>query len=55
MPGRVFFSGVHKTLGTILGRFSMIYFRGLWLRVRVRVRYIGQVSVTYATMVALLN
>ena len=32
-----FFSGVPIRLGTILGRFSIIYFRGLGLRVRVRV------------------
>ena len=30
-----FLSGVR--LGTILGRFSIIYFRGLGLRIRVRV------------------
>ena len=30
-----FFSGVPIRLGTILGRFSIIYFRGLGLRVRV--------------------
>ena len=32
-----FFSGVSIRLGTILGRFSIIYFRGLGLRIRVRV------------------
>ena len=32
-----FFSGVRIRLGTILGRFSIIYFRGLGLRIRVRV------------------
>ena len=30
-------SGVRIMLGTILGRFSIIYFRGLGLRIRVRV------------------
>ena len=35
--GRVFFSEVRIRLGTILGRFSVIYFRGLGLRVWVRV------------------
>ena len=37
--GRVasFFFGVRIMLGTILGRFSIIYFRGLGLRIRVRV------------------
>ena len=32
-----FFSGVRIRLGTILGRFSIIYFRGLGLRIMVRV------------------
>ena len=35
--GSVIFSGVRIRLGTILGRFSIIYFRGLGLRIRVRV------------------
>ena len=35
--GASFFFGVRIRLGTILGRFSMIYFRGLGLRIRVRV------------------
>ena len=37
--GRVasFFFGVRIMLGTILGLFSIIYFRGLGLRIRVRV------------------
>ena len=34
---RPFFRGMHKVRGTILGRFSIIYFRGLGLRIRVRV------------------
>ena len=38
LPGCVFFSGVRIRLGTIVGRFSIIYFRGLGLRIRVRVR-----------------
>ena len=33
-----FFFGVRIRLGTILGRFSIIYFRGLGLRIRVRAR-----------------
>ena len=37
-PASVIFFGVRIMLGTILGRFSIIYFRGLGLRVRVRVR-----------------
>ena len=32
-----FFSGVRIRLGKILGRFSIIYLRGLGLRIRVRV------------------
>ena len=36
-PPASFFSGVPIRLGTILGRFSIIYFRGLGLRIRVRV------------------
>ena len=32
-----FFFGVRILLGTILGRFSIIYFRGLGLRIRVMV------------------
>ena len=35
--GASFFFGVRIRLGTILGRFSIIYFRGLGLRIRVRV------------------
>ena len=37
LPDGVFFFGVRIRLGTILGRFSIIYFRGLGLRIRVRV------------------
>ena len=37
-PGRVIFFGVRIMLGTILGRFSIIYFGGLGLRIRVWVR-----------------
>ena len=37
IPPASFFSGVRIRLGTILGRFSIIYFRGLGLRIRVRV------------------
>ena len=33
----IFFQGTHR-LGTILGRFSIIYFRGLGLRIRGWVR-----------------
>ena len=40
-----FFSGVRIRLGTILGRFSIIYFRGLGLRIRVRVRVLVRVRV----------
>ena len=34
---RAFFFGVRILLGTILGRFSIIYCRGLGLRIRVMV------------------
>ena len=37
LAGASFFSGVRIRLGTILGRFSIIYFRGLGLRIMVRV------------------
>ena len=37
MTAGVFFFGVRIMLGTILGRFSIIYFRWLGLRIRVRV------------------
>ena len=37
-PSASFFFGVRIRLGTILGRFSIIYFRGLGLRIRVRAR-----------------
>ena len=37
VPAASFFSGVRIRLGKILGRFSIIYFRGLGLRIRVRV------------------
>ena len=37
VPLASFFFGVRIRLGTILGRFSIIYFRGLGLRIRVRV------------------
>ena len=38
LPGCVIFFGVRIWLGTILGRFSINYFRGLGLRIRVGVR-----------------
>ena len=37
-PAASFFFGVRIRLGTILGRFSIIYFRGLGLRIMVRAR-----------------
>ena len=37
VPAASFFSGVRIRLGKLLGRFSIIYFRGLGLRIRVRV------------------
>ena len=44
-PVASFFSGVRIRLGTILGRFSIIYFTGLELRIRVRVGVRVRVSV----------
>ena len=44
-PGASFFSGVRIRLGTILGRFSIIYFRELGLRIKVRVWVGVRVSV----------
>ena len=46
LPAGVFFFGVYSWLVKVLGQFSIIYFRGLglriwvrvWVRVRVRVR-----------------
>ena len=37
LPRASFFFGVRIMLGTILGRFSIIYFRGLGLRIKVMV------------------
>ena len=44
-PGRVIFFGVRIMLGTILGRFSIIYFRGLGVRIKVMVMVGVRVSV----------
>ena len=44
-PGGVIFFGARIWLGTILGRFSIIYFSGLGLRIRVRVWVRVRVSV----------
>ena len=50
--GASFFSGVRIRLGTILGRFSIIDFRGLgfrvrvWVGVRVRIRVVVRVRVS---------
>ena len=46
-----FFFGVRIMLGTILGRFSIIYFRGLGLRIRVRVWVRVWVWVSVSVMV----
>ena len=52
-PGRHFF-GVRIMLGTILGRFSIIYFRGLGLRIRVRVWVRVRVSVSVMVRVSVV-
>ena len=51
--GRVasFFFGVRIMLGTILGRFSIIYFRGLGLRIRVMVWVMVRVCVRVGVVV----
>ena len=46
-----FFFVVRIMLGTILGRFSIIYFRGLGLRIRVRVWVRVWVWVSVSVMV----
>ena len=53
-PSASFFFGVRIRLGTILGRFSIIYFMGLWLRIRVRVRVCGRVSVMVRVRVSVV-
>ena len=50
-PSASFFSGVRIRLGTILGGFSIIYFRGLGLRIRVRVRVWVGVGVRFRVWV----
>ena len=51
-PDASFFFGVRIMLGTILGRLSIIYFRGLGLRIRVRVWV--SVSVMVRVMVSVV-
>ena len=43
--GRVFFFGVYSWLVTVLGQFSIVYFRGLRLRIGVRVWVMVRVGV----------
>ena len=45
-----FFFGVRILLGTILGRFSIIYFRGLGLRIRVMVWVMVRVGVVVSVV-----
>ena len=45
-PDASFFFGVRIMLGTILGRFSIIYFRGLGLRIKVLVWVMVRVGVS---------
>ena len=49
-----FFFGVRIMLGTILGRFSIIYFRGLGLMIRVRVWVRVWVSVSVMVRVSVV-
>ena len=53
-PSASFFSGVRIRLGTILGRFSIIYFRGLGLKIRVRVWVGVRVSVRIGARVSVV-
>ena len=48
-----FFFGVRIRLGTILGRFSIIYFRGLGLTIRVRVWVMVRARVRVSVRVGL--
>ena len=51
IKGGVIFFGVRIRLGAILGRFSIIYVRGIGLRIRVRVRVRVRVWVRVSVMV----
>ena len=51
MAAASFFFGVRILLGTILGRFSIIYFRGLGLRIRVMVWVMVRVWVRVGVVV----
>ena len=53
-PAASFFFGVRIMLGTILGRFSILYFRGLGLRIRVRVWVRVWVSVSVMVRVSVV-
>ncbi len=50
----VIFFGVRILLGTILGRFSILYFRGLGLRIRVMVRVWVRVGVVVGVRVSVV-
>ena len=50
-PGRGFFFGVYSWLVKVLGQFSIIYFRGLGLRIGVRVWVRVRVGVRVWVMV----
>ena len=47
------FFGLRAWLGTLLGRFSIMYFRGLGLRIKVRVRIWVRVRVRVRVSVVL--
>ena len=50
-PGASFFFGARIWLGTILGRFSINYFSGLGLRIRVWVRVRVSVGVRVSVVI----
>ena len=62
IPAASFFSGVYSWLVKVLGQFSIIYFRGLglrigvrvWVRVRVGVRVWVRVRVRVRVMVSVV-
>ena len=54
LGGASFFFGVRIRLGKILGRFSIIYFRGLGLRIRVWARVMVWVRIGVGVRVSVV-